>query len=386
MTRQIRTAAVLAGLALAATVPTLVAADTIKIGVNQPLTGAVAASGNYVTNGARIAADELNAQGGVLGQQVELVIEDNKSNPTEAVAAAEKLIVRDEVPVMMGAWSSTFTLAVMPKLMEYGVPMLVETSSSEKITTAGNPWVFRISPTSEMEAKAFAEQVDKFGIEKADFLVVNNDWGLGAAERFSEMLEEQGVAVGDVETMDPAAQDMSAQLSKLKASDADTLFVTTGVEQLTLVLRQARDLGVDTRIITTGGSQAPDQLIEQAGSAADGSYHLVFFTPWFPDAVENHEVAEKFVAEWEKRGYNFAGLTEGFRGYDGIMTIAAAIEAAGEAEPEAIREALWTVEVEGVNGDIKFTKQGPEGNESGQNLPNVYVIEISDGKVAQVSL
>jgi branched-chain amino acid transport system substrate-binding protein len=386
MSHQTRTAAVLAGFALAAAVPTLVAAQTIKIGVNQPLTGAVAASGNYVTNGARIAADEINAQGGLLGQQVELVIEDNKSNPTEAVAAAEKLIVRDEVPVMMGAWSSTFTLAVMPKLMEYGVPMLVETSSSEKITTEGNPWVFRISPTSEMEAKAFAEQVDKFDIEKADFLVVNNDWGLGAAERFSAMLEEQGIAVGEVETMDPAAQDMSAQLSKIKASDADTLFVTTGVEQLTLVLRQARDLQLEDRIITTGGSQAPDQLIEQAGSAADGSFHLVFFTPWFPEAAQNPEVAAKFVAEWEERGYNFAGLTEGFRGYDGIMTIAAAIEAAGEAEPEAIREALWTVEVEGVNGDIKFTKQGPEGNESGQNLPNVYVIEISDGKVVQVPL
>jgi len=386
MTRQIRTAAVLAGFALAAAVPTLAAAQTIKIGVNQPLTGAVAASGNYVTNGARIAADEINAAGGLLGQEVELIIEDNKSNPTEAVAAAEKLIVRDEVPVMMGAWSSTFTLAVMPKLMEYGVPLLVETSSSEKITTEGNPWVFRISPTSEMEAKAFGQQVDKFDIEKADFLVVNNDWGLGAAEQFSAMLEEQGIAVGEVETMDPAAQDMSAQLSKIKASDSDTLFVTTSVEQLTLVLRQARDLGLEDRIITTGGSQAPDQLIEQAGSAADGSYHLVFFTPWFPEAAQNPEVAEKFVAEWEERGHNFAGLTEGFRGYDGIMTIAAAIEAAGEAEPEAIREALWTVEVQGVNGDIKFTKQGPEGNESGQNLPNVYVIEISDGKVAQVSL
>jgi branched-chain amino acid transport system substrate-binding protein len=386
MFRQIRTAAVLAGLALAAAAPTLALAQTIKIGVNQPLTGAVAASGNYVTNGARIAADEINARGGVLGQQIELVIEDNKSNPTEAVAVAEKLIVRDEVPVMMGAWSSTFTLAVMPKLMEYGVPMLVETSSSEKITTQGNPWVFRISPTSEMEAKAFAGQVDDFGIEKADFLVVNNDWGLGAADRFSAMLKEQGIAVGDIETMDPAAQDMSAQLSKIKASGADTLFVTTGVEQLTLVLRQARDLGLEARIITTGGSSAPDQLIEQAGSAADGSFHLVFFTPWFPEAAQNPEIAEKFVAEWENRGYNFAGLTEGFRGYDGIMTIAAAIEAAGAAEPEAIREALWTVEVHGVNGDISFIKQGPEGNESGQNVPNVYVIEIADGKVAPVSL
>jgi branched-chain amino acid transport system substrate-binding protein len=385
MSPQTRTAVALAGFVLAA-VPTIVAADTIKIGVNEPLTGAVAASGNYVTNGARIAADEINAKGGLLGQQVELIIEDNKSNPTEAVAAAEKLIVRDEVPVMMGAWSSTFTLAVMPKLMEYQVPMVVETSSSEKITTQGNPWVFRISPTSEMEARAFSDQVEKFDIKKADFLVVNNDWGRGAADRFGAMLKEHDIAVGEVETMDPAAQDMSAQLSKIKASDADTLFITTGVEQLTLVLKQARSLGLEDRIITTGGSQSPDQLIEQAGSAADGSFHLLFFTPWFPEAAQNPEVAEKFVTEWENRGYNFAGLTEGFRGYDGIMTIAAAIETAGKAEPEAIREALWTVEVQGVNGDIKFTKQGPEGSESGQNLPNVYVIEIADGKVVQLSL
>ena len=73
----------------------------------------------------------------MLGKKIELVIEDNKSNPTEAAAVAEKLIVRDKVPVMMGAWGSSLTLAVMPKLMEYKVPMLVETSSSGKITTIG---------------------------------------------------------------------------------------------------------------------------------------------------------------------------------------------------------------------------------------------------------
>src|SRR5215216_7011481 len=150
-------------------------AQTIKIGVNEPLTGAFAASGTYVVNGAKIAADEINAKGTVLGQKLELVIEDNKSNPTEAVAVAEKLIVRDKVPVMMGAWSSTYTLAVMPKLMEYKVPMLVETSSSDKITVSGNPYVFRIAPTSGMEASAFANRVKAFKIRKADFLVVNND-------------------------------------------------------------------------------------------------------------------------------------------------------------------------------------------------------------------
>ncbi|MFK5065614.1 ABC transporter substrate-binding protein, partial [Klebsiella pneumoniae] len=82
---------------------------TIKIGVTQPLTGAFAASGNYVAQGAKIAEDEINAAGGVLGRKIELVIEDNKSNPTEAVSTAEKLIVRDKVPVLMGAWSSTLT-------------------------------------------------------------------------------------------------------------------------------------------------------------------------------------------------------------------------------------------------------------------------------------
>ncbi len=359
------------------------AQDTIKIGVTEPLTGAVAASGNYVTQGAKIAADELNAGKGVLGKKVELIIEDNKSNPKEAVATAEKLIISDKVPVLMGAWSSTYTLAVMPKLMEYGVPMVVETSSSGKITTSGNPWIFRISPTSEMEAKAFGDKVAPFGIKKADFLAVNNDWGLGAAQEFSKMLKSKGIEVGVIETMDAKATDMSAQLAKIKASGGDTLFLTTGVEQITLVLKQAKEQQLPQKIITTGGSSSPDQLIKQAGDAANGSYHLLFFAPWFPETAPNPDIATKFVEEWKKRDYNFAGLTEGFRGYDGIMTIAAGIEGAGKADPKAIQQALWNVKVHGVNGDISFIKQGPKGKESGQNIPNVFVVTIKDGKVSK---
>ncbi len=357
-------------------------ADVIKIGVTQPLTGPVAASGNYVTKGAMIAESFINANGGIMGSKVKLIIEDNKSNPKEAVATAEKLIVRDKVPVMMGAWSSTYTLAVMPKLMEYGVPMVVETSSSGKITTSGNPWIFRISPTSEMEAKSFGNKVDQFGIKKAAFLVVNNDWGRGAAKEFSKMLKSKGIKVGVMETMDAGAQDVSAQLAKIKASGSDTLFLTTGVEQITLVLKQAKEQRLSSRIITTGGSSSPDQLIEQAGRAAEDTYHILFFSPWFPKSAPNPAVAQKFVDEWKARGYTFAGLTEGFRGYDGIMTIAAGIEAANSTDPDAIRKALWGVKVDGVNGDISFIKQGPAGKESGQNVPNVYIVTIKDGKVA----
>ncbi|MFQ5775170.1 MAG: ABC transporter substrate-binding protein [Kiloniellaceae bacterium] len=359
------------------------AAETIKIGVTEPLTGAVAASGNYVVQGAKIAESFVNEAGGVLGKKIELVIEDNKSNPKEAVATAEKLIVRDKVPVLMGAWSSTYTLAVMPKLMEYGVPMVVETSSSGKITTSGNPWIFRISPTSEMEARAFADKVAGFNIKKADFLVVNNDWGLGAAKQFSNMLKGRGVEVGVMESMDAKATDLSAQLAKIKASGGDTLFVTTGVEQLTLVLKQATEQRLSHRVITTGGSSSPDQLVKQAGSAANGSYHILFFAPWFPEMAPNPDVAKRFVEEWKRRGHNFAGLTEGFRGHDGIMTIVTAIRKAGKAEPEAIRKALWDTKVDGVNGDISFIKQGPKGKESGQNIPNVYIVKIDKGKVAK---
>ena len=359
------------------------AQEPIRIGVTQPLTGAFAASGNYVAQGAKIAEDAINASGGVLGRKIQLVVEDNKSNPTEAVATAEKLIAKDKVPVLMGAWSSTLTLAVMPKLMEYEVPMLVETSSSGKITTSGNPFIFRISPTSEMEARAFTPNVKTFGIKKADFLATNNDFGLGASQEFSQMLKAQGVQVGVMETMDPKATDFSAQLAKIKASGGDTLFVTTAVEQATLILKQAKEQQVKARIITTGGSVSPDQLIAQAGDAANGSYHLVFFTPWFPEAVKNPDIARKFVAEWNARKYNIGGLTEGFRGWDGIHTIVEAIKAAGKAEPKAIAQALWNVKVKGINGDIAFIKQGPAGKESAQNVPSVYVVRIDNGKVVK---
>ncbi len=358
--------------------------NAIKIGVNQPLTGAVAASGNFVTNGARIAADEINSKGGVNGIRIQLLIEDNKSNPTEAAAAAEKLIVRDRVPVMLGAWSSTYTLAVMPKLMEYKVPMVVETSGADKITTSGNPYIFRICPTNAMEAASFAKHVVPLKISKADFLVVNNDWGRGSADAFQAMLKEKGVSIGLVQTIDASAQDMTAQLSNIKGTDSDTLFVTTAVEQLTLVLKQAQALGIKRQIITLGGSQSPDQLIKQAGTAANGTLHSMMFAPWFPEVSADPARAAAFIGEWNKRGFDPAGLTEGFRGYDAVRIIAAAAGKAGAADAEKIREALWGVQLTGLSGKVSFKKVGPKGRESGQSTPETYLVKIDGGKIGLV--
>ncbi|WJR80381.1 ABC transporter substrate-binding protein [Bradyrhizobium sp. NP1] len=357
---------------------------TIKIGINQPLTGVVAASGNMVTAGAKIAAEDINANGGILGKKIQLVIEDNKSNPTEAASVAEKLITSDKVSALVGAWSSTYTLAVMPKLMEYKVPMIVETSSADKITSSGNPYIFRISPTNSTEAKAFTRFVEPLGIKKADFLVVNNDWGLGAAAEFSKMLKEKGATVNRSLQMDAAAQDLSAQLSSIKSSDSDTLFITTSVEQMTLLMKQAQGLGIKRKIVTTGGT-LPDQLIEQAGSAANDSYHDAMFAPWFPDTAGDPDIAKKFIATWTKAGLKPAGMPEGARGYDAVRILAKAIEKAGAADPEKIRAALWQVSYAGLTGNIKFEKVGPEGKESGQSPASTHLVKIEDGKVSLVS-
>ena len=159
----------------------------------------------------------------------------------------------------------SLTLAVMPKLMEYEVPMVVETSSSGKITTTGNPFIFRISPPSAIEAAAFKEIVDKLELKKVDFLVINNDWGRGTAEDFSKMMKEKGITVGSSRDHGPGRPGHERAAFQAEGHRFETIIVTTAVDQLTLIFKQAAALGLKKRIITTGGSQNPDQIIAQAG-------------------------------------------------------------------------------------------------------------------------
>jgi branched-chain amino acid transport system substrate-binding protein len=274
------------------------------------------------------------------------------------------------------------TLAAMPKLEEYGVPMVVETSSASTITKRGNPWVFRISPPSEMEALGLEKYLKDFAIKRADFLAVNTDWGRGAAAAFGDVLKKTGSSVGVTEFMDQAATDMNAQITKIKADTGDTLFLTTSVEQITLVLKQAQDQRLARKVITTGGSSSPSQLIKQAGPAAEGTYHILFFLPWFPEAMPDPKLAKAFIDEWNKRGFPAEGLTEGFRGHDGVVTAAEGVKLAGKPDPKAVRDALWKVDVMGVNGPIKFEKDGAAGKESGQSRPSIFIVQIKDGKIA----
>ena len=158
MKKQVLTLVVLTAVGLWLSAGSVSAAEPIKIGVIYPLTGPAAAAGSYQKAGVEIARDKFNAEGGVIGRQVQLFVEDGANDPSQSVSAAEKLVTRDKVDLMIAAWGSSPTLAVSASVTKkYGVPHVVDTASSGKVTKLDgnrpNPWLFRISATSQMEAK-----------------------------------------------------------------------------------------------------------------------------------------------------------------------------------------------------------------------------------------
>jgi len=160
--------------------------EPIKIGIVWRITGPIAAGGSYLVAGVNIAKDKINAEGGILGRPIELFIEDGANDPAQSVSAAEKLVAKDKVDLFMGCWGSSPTLAVSASVTKkYGIPHIAETASSEKVTMQDgkrpNPWLFRISPTSRMDAENAVLFYPKMGFTKVALLLVNTDWGRGAA-------------------------------------------------------------------------------------------------------------------------------------------------------------------------------------------------------------
>ena len=173
------------------------AAEPIKIGIVWPLTGSNAAAGHYMVGGVEIGRDKINAEGGILGRQIKLIIEDGAQDPAISVSAAEKLITRDKIDLFMGAMGSSPTIAVSTSVTrKYGIPHVVETAGAGKVTEEDgkrpNPWLFRISPTNQMEADGSEKNLEKMGITKAALLLVNTDWGRDVANLFPKVLERIG--------------------------------------------------------------------------------------------------------------------------------------------------------------------------------------------------
>jgi branched-chain amino acid transport system substrate-binding protein len=341
--------------------------DTIKIGVIQPLTGSVAYNGTTDVNGAKLAADEINAKGGVLGKKIELVVEDGQCKPADTVNAAEKLIQRDKVVAIMGAFCSSATLAIMPVAQNYKIPLVTAVSSAAALTEKGNPWFFRATETDALLAKAFAKILyNDLKLRTVAYIGVNDDFGRGGVAEFEKQMEALGARTVMKEYFEHGTSDFYTLLTKLKSSGAEGVFVAAETQDGSILVKQKAELGISTKMFGVG-SWATADFIKLAGPAGEGIYAAVPYASTMATPKN-----KTFVADYENRYHEAPGKYSA-AGYNGINIIAQAIERAKSTDADSIREALGKTDYDGPNGHFQFDEKGQATGF------NVVLVQLTNG-------
>jgi len=350
--------------------------ETIKIGVNYELSGEVATFGTHTKQGIEMAFEEINAQGGVLGRQIEPVVLDNKGDAAESTSVATNLIVNQKVVAHLGAATTGATLAAVPVAMANKVPLLTTSATNPDVTvdpTTGETreYIFRvcfIDPWQGTVAANFAYQ--DLGVTKAAIYFDNtNDYSKGLAENFAQRFEELGGQIVGREGYAEQDQEFRPTLTTFQNSGAELIYIPGYYQKVGLIVRQAREMGIDVPFLGGDGWDSPD-LISTAGVE---NLNNTFFTNHYSSedpAPKVQDFVQAYQAKYGEIPDGFAAL-----GYDAAYLLADAIERAGVAEPEAIKDALAaTSSFEGV------TTASLTLNEQHNPVKEIAIIEMVDGK------
>lgn len=372
MTTQIsiRFAAALTALVLGSQ---LAAADPIVIGLSSPQTGGAAYLGQHQRWGAELAINEINAAGGAIGQQLELSVQDNQCNPTQGATSAEQLISVGKVSAIVGALCSSATLSIMPIIEKAKIPLVVETSTSPKITeqagVGGNTWTFRINPSDSELAVGLARFLIADGkIKKVAFAGEDTDYGRGGHSALKVVLEKNGIEVGDGDFFGRDTQDFSAFLARMASEKPDAIALyLNGADELNF-LRQYRASGLSVPL--TGRvefSELQEGIVESG--AINGATSVYPYSEQIP-AGENAAFVETF-----RKKFGELPNTQSYEAYTAIKLVADAIERAKSSEPAKIRDALESAAYKATLGDVlKF-------DDHHQAHPSAVILQIENGKV-----
>jgi branched-chain amino acid transport system substrate-binding protein len=340
------------------------AQQTIKIGLVQPLTGSVAYNGTADVAGSKQAVDERNAKGGVLGKKIELVIEDGQCKPANSVNAAEKLIQKDKVVALSGAFCSSATAAIIPVAEKYKMPLITGVSSKADLTEKGNKYFFRATETDALLAKSFAKIIySNLNLKNIAYIGVNDDWGRGGVDEFSKQMTELGAKPALKEYFDHGTTDFYTLLTKLRASKADGVFVAAETQDGSILVKQIKELGLNIKVFGVG-SWATSDFIGLAGPAAEGIYAAVPYSSTMKTPKN-----EAFVKEYASRNKENPGKY-GAAGYNAMNILMDAIERAKSTDADKIVAALHKTDYEGPNGKFKFN---PNGQAWGFNVVLVQI-------------
>jgi len=331
-------------------------AETIKIGVLLDLTGDLGPMGVRILNGARLAADEINAAGGVLGKQVELVEEDGATDPATGFDRVKKMVSVDGVEVITGPMITGASLLSIPYADEQDVPLITPSATGIQLSEEeGTEWFFRTCLRDDAQGMVLADIIEDEGYTKLATIVLDNTYGKGLETAIVERLDEvewQGEHVISIH-YDEATKDYRTELQQIKDSDPDVVFACTYCDDGIVVFKQALDIGLD----------------EIAWLGCDGNYGSgLFADPKSAEFMEKAFVAatrtvgagskyDEFSAAYEL-AYGEAPQVYCDTMYDAVWSAANAIEAAGVYDGEAIRVALTELGFEGATGPISFNELG----------------------------
>ena len=328
------------------------AADPIKIGMVVPLTGAIAESGRYGIQGAKLAIEEVNKAGGVLGRPLELIIEDDQSaNPT-TILAFNKLAGDESIVAFLGPTRSTQIQSIAPAVQKTGKPVMIG-GTDPQLTHAGNPWLFRFRPNDSYTVRVMADFGSKV-LGKSKWAVVHatDAFGTSAKTLFINELKKQGVTPAMVEGQPNNSPDYTAVALKVKQSGADVMATFITYEQdLAIFAKQLQQLGVN--VVWIGSPSITTTTARNlAGPALFGTFAVADF-----HAGANPQAKE--FAEKYQTAYKSAPDFFGSWPYDAVHILAKAIESAKSVEPQKIRDALLAVKgYPGVEGTYNFDSNG----------------------------
>ena len=344
----------------------------VKIGVFGPMTGDAAGYGQSLRETVDLVVKEKNAAGGVLGQKITPVYGDDAGKPEQAVSVAKRLTASDEVLIMLGSISSPASLAASQVARQSETPQIVISGTAQKITTQGNPWVFRSAiPDTKFAADLVDFINEKFpNKKKVAFIYVNDDFGKGGFVGFKARGDKYGFQIVAEERYTRGDLDFTSQLSRIKASGADIMVDWSRYAEGALIIKQKQQMGLDIPYFGSDG-QAHPKFRELAGSAADGAYYPTHFSV---TAIAGNKAAEDFTAKI-RAAYNKDPDYVHAQAYDAMTAALMAIQKAGVPDRTKIRDALKTVEFDGVRGHFKF-------DEKGDPTLQAIVVIIKDGKEA----
>ncbi|MBO8435624.1 MAG: ABC transporter substrate-binding protein [Spirochaetes bacterium] len=365
--------------------------DTYKIGFIGPLTGDNANYGIRCSNAARLAIDEINANGGIDGKQLELIAEDSEGTVDKALASYEKLAYMDEVCAIIGPVFTSPALAVAQRCQEDGIVMISPSATHKDVTAqpATNPdglnYVFRTVPSDALQSEVAGHYFyEVLGYRQLASLYAMNDYSQGLALGMKETFESLGGKVVAEETCMVGDKDFRTQLTQIKAANPEAVYIPNYTVEDAQILEQAAQLGLNVRFLSSDGFSDPE-IYNLAPDFTDGVIYVG------PAQAEASSLLSDFQAAYAAAYNGDAPDSFATNSYDATYIIAGALDRADSADRTAIRnEVAATKDYQGANGTMNFAANGDlvasQGVYEVDGITPVYVgaFQVVDGHIVQV--